>query len=250
MLLLSWETTSAATATAGVPFDVTVTAYDAYGNVASGYLGTVIFGSTDPAAVLPADYQFHAKDAGAQTFSVTLFMATTVNPTHIWAVDQFDAVNAGADDQVTVSAGPAVRLELTTGLGPVTLGVPFDVTVTAYDSYGNVASGYTGTVAFASSDAAAVLPVDYQFQAIDAGAHTFPVTLGTAYAYESVTATDTANALLTGQIYAVAVMPGSSSTATVLSPSSVVVGGSVTDTITISTTGTGVLPPAGGSGHC
>jgi len=34
----------------------------------------------------------------------------------------------------------------------VVAGVPFDITVTAFDAYGQVSSGYTGTVTFASSD--------------------------------------------------------------------------------------------------
>jgi len=50
---------------------VTVTAKDAYGNVATGYLGTVHFTSTDANAVLPANYKFTAANAGTHTFSVT-----------------------------------------------------------------------------------------------------------------------------------------------------------------------------------
>jgi beta-glucanase (GH16 family)/regulation of enolase protein 1 (concanavalin A-like superfamily) len=60
-----------ASVTAGSAFSVTVTAYDAYGNVAKGYRGTVHFSSTDTAAgvVLPADSPFTAKDKGKHTFS-------------------------------------------------------------------------------------------------------------------------------------------------------------------------------------
>jgi hypothetical protein len=60
-----------ASVTAGSPFSVTVTAYDAYSNVAKGYRGTVHFTSSDTGAgvVLPADYPFTAKDRGKHTFS-------------------------------------------------------------------------------------------------------------------------------------------------------------------------------------
>jgi hypothetical protein len=60
---------------AGVAFTVTVTAYDAHGNVATGYLGMVTFASNDGAALLPDDQAFTAADAGSHTFAggVTLY---------------------------------------------------------------------------------------------------------------------------------------------------------------------------------
>ena len=51
-------------------------------------------------------------------------------------------------------------------------GVAGNVTVTAYDAYGNVATGYTGTIAFSSSDAQALLPSSFSFVAADAGTST------------------------------------------------------------------------------
>jgi beta-glucanase (GH16 family)/regulation of enolase protein 1 (concanavalin A-like superfamily) len=60
-----------ASVTAGSAFSVTVTALDAYGNIAKGYLGSIHFTSSDTASgvVLPADYPFTAKDRGKHTFS-------------------------------------------------------------------------------------------------------------------------------------------------------------------------------------
>ena len=78
--------------------------------------------------------------------------------------------------------------------------MPFDVTVTAYDNYGNVATGYTGTITFTSSDPYAALPGAYTFQASDAGTQSFSVTLGTGGIYESINATDTVNSQITGWI--------------------------------------------------
>ena len=63
--------------TAGVAGIVTVTARDAFGNSATGYLGTIKFTSTDSKALLPADYKFTAANAGTHTFSVTLKTAGT-----------------------------------------------------------------------------------------------------------------------------------------------------------------------------
>jgi hypothetical protein len=54
--------------TKGSAFSVTVTALDAYGNVATGYTGIVFFFSSDNKANLPANYTFKASDAGVHTF--------------------------------------------------------------------------------------------------------------------------------------------------------------------------------------
>jgi hypothetical protein len=48
----------------------TVTLFDAFGNVATGYRGTVHFTSTDHTAILPVDDTFTAQDAGSHVFSV------------------------------------------------------------------------------------------------------------------------------------------------------------------------------------
>jgi hypothetical protein len=55
---------------AGVPFAITVTALDAYGNVCPSYAGTVHFASTDPSAILPKNYTFSSTNQGRHTFSV------------------------------------------------------------------------------------------------------------------------------------------------------------------------------------
>jgi ELWxxDGT repeat protein len=56
----------------GVAFTVTVTALDAYGNVATGFQGQAQFLSSDPLAILPSTYLFQASDMGKHTFQVTL----------------------------------------------------------------------------------------------------------------------------------------------------------------------------------
>ena len=66
------------------------------------------------------------------------------------------------------------------------------ITINAVDPYGNLATNYTGTVHFTSSDTAAVLPADYTFVANDHGIHTFNYTLKTAGA-QTITATDASN---------------------------------------------------------
>jgi hypothetical protein len=57
--------------TAGTANSFVVTLYDAYGNLAIGYFGTVHFSSDDPLAILPTDYVFTTTDTGKHTFSAT-----------------------------------------------------------------------------------------------------------------------------------------------------------------------------------
>src|SRR5262249_18294400 len=58
--------------TVGSALSISVTALDVNQATDTGYLGRVHFASSDPNAVLPADYTFTAGDNGAHTFSVTL----------------------------------------------------------------------------------------------------------------------------------------------------------------------------------
>jgi adhesin/invasin len=64
------------------------------------------------------------------------------------------------------------------------------VTVIALDAYGNVATGYTGTVHFTSTDNQALLTANYTFTAADVGVHTFTVTFKKT-GMQTLTATDT-----------------------------------------------------------
>jgi hypothetical protein len=82
------------------------------------------------------------------------------------------------------------------------VGAPHDATVTAEDPFNNVATDYTGTVHFTSTDSAATLPGNYTFTTgpgMDNGTHTFGngVTLDTA-GTQTVTATDIVTSSTTG----------------------------------------------------
>jgi hypothetical protein len=105
--------------------------------------------------------------------------------------------------EVTVTSdctsAAAAMLSVTGITDPITAGASSDVTVTALDGSGDVATGYTGTVAFMSSDGAATLPVNYTFTGSDGGIHVFlgGVTLATV-GEQSVTATDVAVGTITG----------------------------------------------------
>jgi hypothetical protein len=79
---------------------------------------------------------------------------------------------------------------------PVKAGGSHLFTVSAEDAYGNLISGYRGTVHFTSSDPQAALPADYTFRAADTGIHLFHATLNTT-GTQSITVTDKSNSKLT-----------------------------------------------------
>ena len=92
--------------TSNTPFDVTVTALDAYGHTAVGYLGTVTFGATDtdPGVLLPADYTFTADDQGVHPF-VGAFVLITLGDQTLTATDTADQTITGSAS-VAVIPGP------------------------------------------------------------------------------------------------------------------------------------------------
>ena len=73
---------------------------------------------------------------------------------------------------------------------------PTWVTVTAYDAYGNIATGYTGTVAFKSSDSSGTLPKNYTFTAADWGMHYFSGLILKRRGTQTIRLTDTLDATL------------------------------------------------------
>jgi hypothetical protein len=97
-----------------------------------------------------------------------------------------NAVVPSSVSSLTVSAGTSQAAH-----------VAFNVIVTATDGLGATETGYLGTVHFTSSDPAATLPANYTFTGANLGTHTFSVTLNSP-GIQSVTATDTVTASLTG----------------------------------------------------
>jgi hypothetical protein len=185
----------------GAPGNLTVTAYDPFNNVATGYTGTVTVTSSDPQATLPPPHHYQASDAGTFTFGVTL---RTVGTQSITATDD-SPVDALTATQANIQVTPA-RFVVTGFPSPITAGNTGTFTVTAVDANGNTATGYVGTVHFMSSDMQAELPDDYTFTLDDHGTHIFGAILKTA-GTQSITATDTSFSPLTGSQTGIEVNP-------------------------------------------
>jgi hypothetical protein len=177
------------------------------GTGASGFVSSDLIGTSDnPIDPLLGPLQ----DNGGPTYTMALLPGSP-------AIDAGDNTGAPAYDQrgpgfarivggtidigaFEVQPGATIELVLSTVAG-ITAGVPFAVTVTALDNYGHVASGYTGTVTFTSSDLyPGVLPSDYTFTSGDGGTQTFAgVTFFTAGA-QTLTVQDTADSTLAASV--------------------------------------------------
>jgi hypothetical protein len=180
--------------TAGVAQTITVTAEDASGIPNTGYTGTIHFTSSDPQAVLPADYTFTAADQGVHTFTVTLKTSGFQSV----SVTDVSAGYVGEEGGITVSPAAASKFVLgAINAGSPVQGTAYNFSVTVEDAFGNVVTGYTGTVHFTSSDPLASLPADYTFTAADAGVHTFSITFDTV-GTEWLTVTDALDPSITG----------------------------------------------------
>ncbi len=138
-----------ASATAGSSFNVTVTALDSFGNLATGYYGAVNFSG---AAAMTYPYYFVPADSGVHTFSGIAF--STAGFQTVAATDTVTSSITGSL-QVTVSAASATHFTLT-GAGKAGSNAPVTLTLTAFDTNGNIATGYTGTAHFTTTDSGSV----------------------------------------------------------------------------------------------
>jgi hypothetical protein len=153
----------------------------------------VTFSSSDPHAVLPANYTFTAADQGVYTFTITLKTAGTQS---ITVTDTSNGSIVGSESGINVTPAAPAQIVLSAP-STVTHGKKFSVTVTIEDAYGNVVTGYLGTIHFSSSDSSATLPANYTFTAQDAGVHTFTGLVLRTRGKQTISVTDTLNSALT-----------------------------------------------------
>jgi Domain of unknown function (DUF4082)/Fibronectin type III domain len=186
---------ASASQNAGQAFSLTVTAKNSSGATDTGYTGTIHFTSSDIQAGLPGNFAFTAANHGTYTFTVTL---KTAGSQSISATDTVTAATTGTLGGISVSPAQASALAISGLSSSETAGLAQSFTVTAFDPYGNVATGYSGTVAFSSSDLAAGLPASYSFTVANQGTHLFSLTFETA-GTQSLTVTDAASPIAVTQ---------------------------------------------------
>ena len=175
-----------AIATAGIAFQVNVTALDAANHAVTGYSGVVHFSSSDDRAVLPADSTLRN---GTGIFSTTL---RTTGPQTIKVADSVTTSITGVSSAIAVS-GPATHFAVS-GPGTARSGADLTFTVTALDATNHVAGNYPGSVHFSSTDNRAALPPN---STLKNGTGTFSATLLTVGS-QTITGSDTTAADISG----------------------------------------------------
>jgi len=129
---------------------------DSSGNTATGYRArcSSVAQTRRPSC---CHYTFTAADAGTHVFSgnVTLKTAGTQS---VSATDTVTGTITGVQAGIVVTPATVKTLVVSGIPSPTVAAVAGNVTVTATDAYGNRVSSYLGTIHFASSDPAAVLP--------------------------------------------------------------------------------------------
>ncbi|NDF15567.1 hypothetical protein EB061_09645 [bacterium] len=206
-------------ATAGTPFNFTVTARDASNNVATGYTRTVNFTSTDALATLPAASSLIN---GVGNFTMTL------NTSGSRTLTVGDGTLSATSNAITVNPSGATQLVLSSVPATTLAGNSFSVTVTAKDSGGNTATDFSGTVSITSNDGQATLPAS---STLVNGVGTFSVILKTS-GPRTLTASSGALTTTAGPISVGAGVYSAANSVVTASPASVNSGSNVTVTLT------------------
>lgn len=163
---------------------------------------TVEIGSGPASATLKGTVTATAVN-GVASFSDLVLEKAAQDYTLVASADGLTGATSQAFD---VAPAAVATLALTAPVGPVAVGSPVSLEVSARDAFGNDAAGYTGTVHFSSDDASAMLPADYTFTPADLGRHTFSITLNRAGS-RLVSVKDTVDAALTASAE-LSVVPG------------------------------------------
>ncbi len=135
--------------TAGTEFGVIINAKDVNGNTATSFTGTVDF-TTTAGVIDPLISNNFSAGILNQNVSVTgsgtgkTITATKTSDIQYYTSNTFD-VNPGsvASFNVEASGGGNITTK--------TINVPFDIKITALDSFGNLATGFTGSVNITST---------------------------------------------------------------------------------------------------
>ncbi len=181
---------------------ITVRLRDALGNDLTASGGTVTLAASGPGSL--GDVTDHADGTYSATFTSGISVGTT---TITGALDGADLADAAT---IALTPGAATHF-VVTAASPQVAGTAFSFTVTARDANDNIATGYAGTVAFASTDPGVItLPDPHAFDTADNGSHAFTsgATLVTAGTW-TITATETPTGSIAGTSGPLDVGPGS-----------------------------------------
>ena len=223
-----FDISAPASATAGNPFSLTVTAEDFANTIVTGFTGTVHFTASDSAAstVLPADYTFVPNDNGQHVFTSGVELVTAGSQTVTATATNSGSTN-GTSNAIAVSPAAASHISLGT-VARATAGTAFNVSVSALDPFNNTATSYNGSVHFTSTDGAATLPAD---STLTNGTGTVSFTFNTA-GNQTLTATDTVTSSIVGTSSTISVSAAAATHIAFTAPADVTAGLAFTVTVT------------------
>lgn len=137
---------------AGVAFNVTLTAIDEYGNVATGYAGAKTLAWSGPADAPSGRAPEYSASATTVTFSEGVGTATALKlyDAQSTTVKAKEGAIEGTSATFTVKAAAAASFSLSTPTEREA-GVAFSETVTAWDAWHNTVKSYVGAKALAWS---------------------------------------------------------------------------------------------------
>jgi hypothetical protein len=176
-----------ASGNANEPFAFALTARDSFGNIATGYGGTVHLTSSDGQALLSRDTTLVS---GVGFLAASLRTAGTQN---LMASDTANPAVHGTSAGISVAGLAASRFVIAAPVAVVT-GQPLSFTIQAQDAFGNIDGHYAGTVHFSSSDLIASLPPD---STLTAGSATLAATFNTPGS-QTIRANDSAAPSISG----------------------------------------------------
>ena len=217
-----FEVTAPPAIGAGAPFNVFVTALDAFGNTATTYAGTVQLTSSDPQAT----FSPNATLTNGSGFFAGILRTAGIQT--VIATDTTDTLITGTSNDILVSAGAAAHFQVTAP-GSTNAGSTLTFTVVAQDQFNNTAASYTGTVQFeAPDDPIGNVPED---ATLVGGAGTFSAVLFTA-GPQTITASDTATPSINGTSNTIIVNAGAATHFTVSAPATTAAGANTPFTVT------------------
>jgi hypothetical protein len=216
------------TITVGISGAFTVTAQNSDGTTNSSYTGTIHLSSSDPRALLPADYTFTTADRGAHSFTIAL---STAGSQTLTATDQVDHTLTATTAPITVSPSVASKMVVSLPAGnTVAAGSPFLVTAQAADQFGNPVTTYAGptsvTAAASPPDPQADSPITCTLSS--GGFGFFLVNLKTAGTYTLALAAGS----VSGASSSITVTPGTANHFAVTAPVTATTGSSINVKVT------------------
>lgn len=155
------------TTTAGQPITpaVRIGIVDQFGNLTNSTAAvTIALGNNPTSTQLNGTLTVNAI-GGVATFSN---LSINKAGTGYTLVATSTGLTSATSNAFNIVGGAAVRFVITAPTR-VANGTSFQVTITAQDQFGNVATGYTGTISFSSASPGLTLPGNQTFTAADAG---------------------------------------------------------------------------------